>query len=142
LKQEEFEVRDFVPVFSKQLFTKGWLVWGGGPFVLLLSAIAVLVETAFVCGFQIAHADLAKLVTVSIPIRVLFFVVEIVSTFAYLLLYFAMWFYWARVDGSRTSKKRIWFTVLLLGLWYGSCFYYFLVYRPQIAAFQKAGYGT
>ena len=130
-----------MPIGSK-LFTKEWLVRGGGPCVLLLSAIVILVETAFVYGFRIAHADLARLVAVSVPIRVLYFAVEIVSTFAYLLLYFAMWFYWALVDGSRTSKKKIWFIVLLLGLWYGSCLYYFLVYRPQIAAFQKAAYDT
>ena len=129
-----------MPIGSK-LFTKEWLVRGGGPCVLLLSAIVILVETAFVYGFRIAHADLARLVAVSVPIRVLYFAVEIVSTFAYLLLYFAMWFYWAQVDVSPSSTKRIWFIVLLVGLWYGSCFYYFSVYRPQVVAFQKTGYG-
>jgi hypothetical protein len=59
---------------------------------------------------------------------------------ALFFLWFGMWRYWVRLDNSSARKKKIWFAVLLLGLWYGSVLYYFLVYRPQIS--RKARGGT
>lgn len=51
---------------------------------------------------------------------------------AALFLYFGMWRYWACIDSSRSWTKRIWFFILLLGIWWGSCLYCLVVYLPQV----------
>ncbi len=51
---------------------------------------------------------------------------------ATLFLWIGMWRYWARLDRSSRWAKRLWFTVLLIGFWYGSVLYCYLVYLPQI----------
>jgi len=119
------------------LTTKDWLVWGGGPFALLLSTIAILGVTAYLYSFPIMHVDLQRLATESAFVRYTSGIIGAVGAIGGALLYVAMWFYWARIDESSGWKKRIWFLVLLLGLWYGSCLYYFAVYRPQVDAFRK-----
>jgi len=48
-------------------------------------------------------------------------------------LWLGMWRYWVRLDNSGVFTKRIWFVILLFGLCYESCLYYFFVYCPQIA---------
>ena len=117
--------------------SKDWLVWGGGPFALLLSTVAILGMTGYLYAFPVMHLDLQRLATESAPIRYTSAIVGAAGAIGGLLLYVTMWFYWARIDSSSVWKKRIWFLVLLLGLWYGSCLYYFTVYRPQVAAFRK-----
>ena len=54
------------------------------------------------------------------------------GTLALFFLWLGMWRYWARLDCSTRMTKRLWFGVLLFGFWYGSCLYYFLLYRPQV----------
>src|SRR5579872_5897649 len=44
-------------------------------------------------------------------------------------LWLGMWRYWSRMDSSTSFQKRLWFVVLLLGFWYGSCLYLLCVYR-------------
>jgi hypothetical protein len=39
-----------------------------------------------------------------------------------------MWQYWVRIDESSASIKRIWFIVLLFGIWYGGIIYYLVQY--------------
>jgi len=65
--------------------------------------------------------------------RLLWAIVGIGGTISLFFLWFGMWRYWVRLDGSGVLVKRLWFGVLLFGLWWGSCLYYFFVYRPQIA---------
>ena len=52
-------------------------------------------------------------------------------------VYFGMWLYWVRLDGSSRWAKRVWFLILLLGPWYGSCLYCFFVYFPQMLRQQR-----
>ena len=47
-------------------------------------------------------------------------------------LWFGMRRYWMRFDDSRLFAKRIWFPVVLIGAWWGSCLYYYCVYLPQV----------
>jgi hypothetical protein len=117
--------------------TKGWLVWGSGPLVLLLSTIAILGMTGYLYAFPIMHLDLQRLATESDVIRYTSAIAGAVGAIGGALLYVTMWFYWARIDDSSGWKRRIWFLVLLLALWYGSCLYYFAVYRPQVTAFRN-----
>jgi len=44
-----------------------------------------------------------------------------------------MWRYWVRIDRSDRWAKRMWFVVLLLGFWWGSCLYCFFAYLPQVS---------
>jgi len=50
-----------------------------------------------------------------------------------------MWRYWVRLDDSNPWAKRAWFFLLLVGLWWASCLYYFLVYLPQVVRKQRSG---
>lgn len=64
-------------------------------------------------------------------------ILGVLGPIALFFLWFGMWRYWVRIDSSKVYAKRLWFVVLLVGFWYGSCLYYFFVYRPQ--AIQKRG---
>lgn len=47
-------------------------------------------------------------------------------------LWFGMWRYWAKLDDSGKFTKRLWFVILLFGLWLGGCLYYYGAYLPQV----------
>jgi hypothetical protein len=117
--------------------TKDWLVSGGGPVTMLFSVVAILGITVYLYGFKAAHVDLQGLMAASPPFRNVTDILGAIGAAGAVLIYFSMWFYWARIDESSGWKKRFWFLVLLLGLWYGSCLYYFAVYRPQVTAFRN-----
>lgn len=57
--------------------------------------------------------------------------VGVVGAPATILLWVGMWKYWAQVDDAGRWAKRFWFLILLVGLWYGSVLYCYLVYLPQ-----------
>lgn len=42
-------------------------------------------------------------------------------------LWAGMWHYWARFDSSSQAARRLWFVVLLGGLWYGAILYFLFV---------------
>jgi hypothetical protein len=46
-------------------------------------------------------------------------------------LWGGMWRYWMQRDASARAVKRVWFFVLLFGIWYGAIFYYLLAYLPR-----------
>jgi len=56
----------------------------------------------------------------------------VVGTAALFFLWFGMWRYWAKLDHSNRATKRLWFVVLLFGLWIGACFYFYGAYLPQV----------
>lgn len=62
----------------------------------------------------------------------------VVEAIGILFLWLGMWRYWARIDDSNRSGKRLWFAVLLIGFWWGSVLYYFLAYLPQTARRRRA----
>ena len=45
--------------------------------------------------------------------------------------------YWRELDDSASSRKRFWYWILMLGVNFGSCAYYFLVYRPRLREMAK-----
>jgi hypothetical protein len=59
-------------------------------------------------------------------------ILGVLGPIAAFFLWFGMWRYWVRLDRSTRMTKRMWFVVLLLGLWWGSCLYCFFVYLPQV----------
>jgi hypothetical protein len=68
----------------------------------------------------------------SLSVRTSVTIFYMLATCALLFLWFGMWAYWVRLDDSKTYSKRLWFLVLLLGFWYGSCLYCYFVYFPQV----------
>jgi len=114
-----------------------WLLRGSGPVAMLVSTIAILAITVYLYSLAAMHIDAQRfrLTPAYFQDATNFF--GMIGAAGGCLLYFSMWFYWERLDESKTSTKRSWFVVLLLGLWYGSCLYYFFVYRPQVNAFRK-----
>lgn len=59
-------------------------------------------------------------------------ILGILGPIALFFLWFGMWRYWFRVDRSVQWEKRMSFLILLVGLWWGSCVYFILVYLPQV----------
>jgi hypothetical protein len=73
--------------------------------------------------------DLARM---SLWMRIVLTIFYMLATCALLFLWFGMWTYWVQLDDSKKYSKRLWFLVLLLGFWYGSCVYCYFVYLPQV----------
>jgi hypothetical protein len=113
---------------------RNWLVTGTGPTAMLVSAIAILAITVYLYGLMAMHIDAQRFRLASPYFQNATDIFGMVGAAGGVLLYYSMWFYWAWIDESKTSSKRVWFFLLLLGLWYGSCVYYFFVYRPQVNA--------
>lgn len=59
-------------------------------------------------------------------------ILAVIAPIGLFFLFFGMWRYWLRIDNSSKWAKRVWFLVLLLGMWYGSALYYFFAYLPQV----------
>ena len=86
--------------------------------VLVLAMTGILMVPPLVREASLGMRLLSTLVGVTGPVAVFF-------------LWLGMWRYWARLDNSTVGTKRLWFVVLLLTFWCGSCLYYFAVYRPR-----------
>jgi len=108
-------------------YTDEWLV---GRQAAKLFFVAIVFVIAALPVFLGLIEDPAKM---SFPPRLAWTIVGIVATISVPFLWLGMWRYWVRLDNSGVLAKRIWFVILLFGLCYASCLYYFLVYRPQIA---------
>jgi hypothetical protein len=52
-------------------------------------------------------------------------------------IFFGMWRFWVAHDASQKRTKRVWFFVLLFGLWLGASVYCWSVYLPQAKAFRR-----
>ena len=63
--------------------------------------------------------------------KILFALSYTFAPFIVAFLYIGMWFYWSNVDSSPKGLKRLWFFVLLFGLWYGGILYFLGVYLPS-----------
>ncbi len=106
-------------------FTDGWLVSRQAIRFFFVAVVFVLALTPIFLG----STDPA---TTSLPLRLLWTVVGMVGTISLFFLWFGMWRYWVRLDHSTVFAKRLWFVILLFGLWWGSCLYYFFAYLPQV----------
>jgi hypothetical protein len=126
--------------FFSRWITKDWLVWGGGRLTLCLSVCAILGLTVCLYALPFVHVNVQKLMSESALIRTMANAFGVVGAAGAMLVYVSMWFYWGIVDQSGRMSKTIWFLVMLLGLWYGSCLYYFLVYLPQVSTFRRGAY--
>jgi hypothetical protein len=56
----------------------------------------------------------------------------VLTAFSMVFLWSGMWRFWSKLDQSSRYARRIWFFVLLFGLWYGAVLYFIFVYlRPS-----------
>lgn len=106
-------------------FKDDWLITRQAARLFFVSTILVLALTPVFLG---------RVVTTNMPLwmRVPWGILGIVGPLALFFLWIGMWRYWVRVDDSKAYAKRLWFLILLLGFWYGSCLYCYFVYLPQV----------
>jgi hypothetical protein len=111
-------------------FKDDWLITRRAANLFLLSTFLVLALTPVFFG---------KVHTASMSFfaRLPWGILGILGPIALFFLWFGMWRYWVRIDRSAAWAKRMWFVVLLVGLWWGSCLYCFLVYLPRV--YRRAG---
>jgi len=107
-----------------KVFSDDWLATRLAAILFFFSTFCVLVFTPV---FPNLNASLIYLWQ-----RILSTVLALVVTVGIFFLWIGMWRYWMRLDRSRVWVKRMWFLVLLVGFWWGSCLYYFLGYLPQV----------
>ena len=55
-------------------------------------------------------------------------VLGVVTPLAILFLWTGMWRHWTQCNTSTRAIKRVWFFVLLFGLWWGAVLYYLMAY--------------
>jgi uncharacterized BrkB/YihY/UPF0761 family membrane protein len=102
-----------------------WLVSRVSTVAFFLSVLAVIALTPIFLG----TIDTTKMTFWQ---RLPWGLLGIFGPVGLIFLWLGMWRYWVRLDNSRRWVKRIWFFVLLVGFWWGSCLYYFLAYLPQV----------
>jgi hypothetical protein len=118
-----------VPDRWKRLFDN-WLLTSQAAKLLLASTILVLGMTPIFQG----KVDLAGM---SLWMRVFWTLFGMLGTLALFVLWLGMWRYWAMCNKSRSPEQWLWFLVMLIGVWYGSCLYCYFVYLPQIVRQRK-----
>lgn len=106
-------------------FKDEWLITRKAAKLFLVSAFFVLALTPVFLGM----IDTNKL---SFWKRLPWGILGVLGPIALFFLWFGMWRYWARIDNATEWAKRVWFLVLLIGFWWGSCLYCFFVYLPQV----------
>jgi hypothetical protein len=60
-------------------------------------------------------------------------IVGLISFFAALAIYVAMWIYLFVRDKKPMGSRILWGTIIFFTGWYGSCLYFLLVYRRQFS---------
>jgi hypothetical protein len=100
-------------------------------FVFCIVATAALTLYMYTGNYAVRSADLHGYVRWTVEIAVDALVV--VGVIGELTLWLGMWRYWVRLDNSDSRTKKIWFVVLLFGLWFGGIVYCLAVYQRQLA---------
>ena len=108
-------------------FTDQWLVSRLASRLLVGSAVVIPVFTVFAWLSGSPHIE-----SLSFWQRLPWGIFGITFPIAAFLLFFGMWQFWMRLDHSRAGPKRVWFVILLFGLWWGASLYCLSVYLPQV----------
>lgn len=107
-----------------------WLVSRTASILFSVSCVSLLVVTPIWFGS-------AKIPDTTLWGNILLGILGVAGAFGLFFLWGGMWHYWLRVDASTQGVKRLWFFVLLIGLWYGSVLYFLLKYLLR----DRAGWG-
>lgn len=106
-------------------FSDSWLVTNQARKSFLTAVVGVIVLT-------IVFTMPPDLLKATFGMRLFSAAVGVVGPIAAFFVWFGMWRHWARLDTSSAGWKRFWFVVLIFGLWWGGCVYYYFVYRPAV----------
>jgi hypothetical protein len=100
-------------------------------FIFCIVATLALTLYAYTANYVLSSGDLHGYVYWALEIAVDTLVA--LGVIGQITLWLDMWRYWVRLDNSNPGTKKIWFVVLLLGLWFGGIVYCLAVYRRQLA---------
>lgn len=106
-------------------FKDDWLITRQAAKLFFIASLLVTVMT-------IAFLDEIDTTKISFWMRLPWGILGVVGPIALFFLWLGMWRYWVRIDNASRWVKRLWFLVLLIGFWWGSCLYFFIVYLPQV----------
>ena len=111
-------------------FSDDWIVSVIAQRLFLVSTLLVFALTPLFLGqIDVSHMSFSG--------RLPWGILAIIGPVGMFFLWLGMWRYWARIDDSRQGSKRLWFLVLLIGFWYGSCLYFYFVYCRQVTRRQR-----
>jgi hypothetical protein len=106
-------------------FKDNWLITREAARLFAISTLLVLASIPFFLGKVETQA-------MSFWTRLPWGILFLFGPIAIFFLWFGMWRYWARIDWTSGSARRMWFVILLIGFWWGSCLYCVFVYLPQV----------
>ena len=66
----------------------------------------------------------------SLGSRILWGIGGVALALSIFFLWSGMWRFWSRLDRSSQTIRRLWFAILVVGLWFGGVLYYVCVYYP------------
>jgi hypothetical protein len=112
------------------LLRDDWLISRLSMKLFFLSALLVIAMTPIFIG-----VDTTKMTFLQ---RLPWGILGVVGPVGLFFLWLGMWRYWVRLDDSRRWVKQVWFVVLLIGFWWGSVLYFFLVYLPRMIRRERA----
>jgi hypothetical protein len=114
---------DLLPSIWNRLGNE-WLVTKTACALFGASAVLVVVLTA---GLSLLQGDMPGLLP-----NIFWGTIGVLGTAGAFFLWTGMWRYWMRIDSSRRAMRRIWFVLLVVGIWFGAILYYLLVYLPAV----------
>jgi len=96
-------------------------------------------KAASVC-FAVASLIITAITVVSFPdtpiqdigviSRTLWGIFGALAAVSIFFLWGGMWRYWIDCDPTSRMSRRVWFAILIVGLWYGAILYYVCVFLP------------
>lgn len=116
-------------MFFKSLWDRipdNWLVNRAATIVFAASALLAVTVFPAVSHIDYSYVGAHPLANALVG---LYGVLGALSLFC---IWSGMWRYWVRCDRSGPGARRLWFCVLLIGLWYGAAVYFVAVYLPQV----------
>lgn len=123
---------DIGPLALFRRFRDDWLVTKEASWFFFLAALLTLALTPVFLG----RVDTTRM---SFWHRLPWGLLGVIGPVALFFLWMGMGRYWFRLDRSQPWVKKVWLAVLVFGIWYGACAYYFFAYLPQIRQRTKAG---
>ncbi|SRR6266568_1988453 len=112
----------FPSLFWRRI-TDEWLVSKAARVLFGFAAFVSLLLT-FAGVFDMPQGELTFFV------RLFFGILGVLGTLGAFFLWGGMWRYWMNIDSSSGWLRRVWFAVLLFGVWYGAILYFLVVYLP------------
>jgi hypothetical protein len=97
-----------------------WLVSKSASNMFAAAAILIVLVTALLAFNMAQDTGLLS--------EIFWAIAGVLSGLGAFFIWSGMWRFWSRLDQSSRFARRIWFFMLLIGLWYGAVLYFVLVY--------------